>query len=52
MINADAFPWLDTNTEQYDFIVVDFPDPTNYSLGKLYTTAFYRLAAKHLRAAA
>ena len=44
--------WLDTNTEQFDFIVVDFPDPTNYSLGKLYTTAFYRLAAKHLSAAA
>ena len=31
-----------------DFVVVDFPDPTNYSLGKLYTTAFYRLLAKHL----
>ena len=27
----------------FDFVVVDFPDPTNYSLGKLYTTAFYRL---------
>jgi predicted membrane-bound spermidine synthase len=31
-------------------VVVDFPDPTNYSLGKLYTTAFYRLLAKHLSA--
>jgi spermidine synthase len=48
VINADAFRWLDTNTEQYDFIVADFPDPTNYALGKLFTTAFYRLAAKHL----
>jgi len=28
--------------------VVDFPDPTNYSLGKLYTTTFYRLLARHL----
>ena len=36
-------------TEQYDFVVVDFPDPTNYSLGKLYTTAFYRLLARHVR---
>ncbi len=26
----------------------DFPDPTNYSLGKLYTTAFYRLLRRHL----
>ncbi len=48
VINADAFPWLDSHTEVYDFVVVDFPDPTNYSLGKLYTTAFYRLLGRHL----
>jgi spermidine synthase len=48
VINADAFPWLDTTTEVFDFAVVDFPDPTNYSLGKLYTTAFYRLLARHI----
>jgi spermidine synthase len=28
--------------------VIDFPDPTNYALGKLYTTAFYRAVARHL----
>jgi spermidine synthase len=50
VINADAFPWLDTDTHSFDFIAVDFPDPTNYSLGKLYTTAFYRAAARHLSA--
>jgi spermidine synthase len=50
VVNADAFPWIDENRDQYDFIVVDFPDPTNYSLGKLYTTAFYRAAARHLSA--
>lgn len=48
VINADAFPWLDQNADSFDFIVVDFPDPTNYSLGKLYTTTFYRAAARHL----
>ncbi|HET8548127.1 MAG TPA: polyamine aminopropyltransferase [Bryobacteraceae bacterium] len=48
IINADAFPWLDTNADIFDFVVVDFPDPTNYSLGKLYTTAFYRLLAHHV----
>jgi len=48
VINDDAFPWLDRNTESWDFVVVDFPDPTNYSLGKLYTTAFYRLLKKHV----
>jgi spermidine synthase len=50
IINADAFPWVDSNRENFDFIVVDFPDPTNYSLGKLYTTAFYKAAARHLSA--
>lgn len=50
VINEDAFPWLDSNHEMFDFVVVDFPDPTNYSLGKLYTTAFYRLLGKHVSA--
>ena len=50
VINEDAFPWLDQHTDMFDFVVVDFPDPTNYSLGKLYTTAFYRLLSKHISA--
>jgi spermidine synthase len=50
VINADAFPWIDSNTDSFDFIVIDFPDPTNYSLGKLYTTAFYRAVARHVSA--
>ena len=33
---------------KYDFAVVDFPDPNNYSIGKLYTAAFYRLLARHI----
>ena len=50
IVNADAFPWVDSNGDSFDFIVIDFPDPTNYSLGKLYTTAFYKAAARHLSA--
>ncbi|MDX1981777.1 MAG: polyamine aminopropyltransferase [Bryobacteraceae bacterium] len=48
VVNADAFPWLEQSGDVFDFIVMDFPDPTNFSLGKLYTTAFYRLLGKHL----
>lgn len=48
VLNADAFVWLESSRDVFDFIVIDFPDPTNYSLGKLYTTAFYRLLSKHL----
>jgi len=40
--NADAFSWLATNTHRFDFVVVDFPDPSNFSLGKLFTTTFYQ----------
>ena len=50
VVNHDAFQWLEQNTEAFDFIVVDFPDPSNYSLGKLYTNTFYRLLEKHLTA--
>ena len=48
LVNDDAFLWLEKNGEFYDFIVVDFPDPTNFALGKLYTNTFYRLLEKRL----
>jgi spermidine synthase len=48
VINADAFVWLDQNAEIFDFAVVDFPDPSNYHVGKLYTAAFYRLLTRHI----
>ncbi|MBN8755202.1 MULTISPECIES: polyamine aminopropyltransferase [Variovorax] len=34
----------------YDVIVVDFPDPTNFAIGKLYTNSFYALLEKRLSA--
>jgi len=46
--NADAGRWLETAEGLYDFIVVDFPDPSNFSVGKLYSTSFYRLLARRL----
>jgi len=48
VVNDDALQWLERNADIFDFIVVDFPDPSNYSLGKLYTSAFYRLLSRHL----
>lgn len=47
-VNADAVRWLEDNADSFDFIVVDFPDPSNYSLGKLYSAPFYRLLSRHL----
>ena len=50
IVNTDAFQWLDSNDESFDVIVVDFPDPTNFALGKLYTNSFYALLERRLSA--
>jgi spermidine synthase len=50
VMNADAFTWLEGTPEVFDVIVVDFPDPTNFNIGKLYTHSFYALLDKHLAA--
>jgi spermidine synthase len=50
IVNADAFAWLEQNAGSFDVIVVDFPDPTNFSVGKLYTSSFYTLIDQHLSA--
>ncbi len=47
--HADAFQWVRQAQEQYDFIVIDFPDPSNYSIGKLYTETFYLEVKKRLK---
>ena len=52
IVNADAFKWLEENTDYFDIIIVDFPDPTNFNVGKLYTNSFYSLLEKRLNAGA
>jgi spermidine synthase len=42
VINDDAMVWLADATERYDAIVIDFPDPNTFALGKLFTRVFYR----------
>ncbi|MBY0546374.1 MAG: polyamine aminopropyltransferase [Candidatus Obscuribacterales bacterium] len=42
VLNQDAFVWLRKCQRKFDCIVVDFPDPSNFSLGKLYSDTFYR----------
>ncbi len=48
IIHEDAFVWLRGCKSKFDFIVVDFPDPSNFSLGKLYSDTFYKYLAKVL----
>lgn len=50
IVNADAYVWLDNNAiEPFDAAIVDFPDPNNFALGKLYTTRFYKLLKAKLK---
>ncbi len=44
----DAFVWLKSTDQKFDVAIVDFPDPSNYSLGKLYSDTFYRTLKKSL----
>ncbi|GAA4335430.1 polyamine aminopropyltransferase [Mucilaginibacter gynuensis] len=48
VINADAFTWTREQKRKFDFIVIDFPDPSNFSVGKLYTNTFYSLVKEML----
>jgi spermidine synthase len=50
IVNADAYVWLDNNeSETFDVAIIDFPDPNNFALGKLYTTRFYNLLRAKLK---
>ncbi|QLG88148.1 polyamine aminopropyltransferase [Chitinibacter bivalviorum] len=48
VINADAAQWIEQNQNVFDAIIIDFPDPSNFALGKLYSVPMYRLVKKHL----
>ena len=48
VINADAAQWLEESSERFDVILIDLPDPSNFSLGKLYSVPMYRQVARHL----
>jgi spermidine synthase len=46
--NTDAFLWLREQSAlpdrpRYDAIIIDVPDPSNFSVGKLYSVTFFRL---------
>jgi spermidine synthase len=48
VVNDDAMVWIAKDTDLFDVVIVDFPDPNSYAVGKLYTSRFYALLAKRL----
>ncbi len=50
VINADAAIWLQKDEGMFDAAIVDFPDPSSFALGKLYSVPFYGMVKRHLAA--
>jgi len=48
VVNTDAMKFLAESRDTWDVVIVDFPDPNNFALGKLYTTGFYKLLKRRL----
>ena len=48
VVNADAAIWLQNNSEMFDLVIIDFPDPSSFALGKLYSVPFYAMIKQHL----
>jgi len=48
VINADAAIWLQNNDTMFDAAIIDFPDPSSFALGKLYSVPFYGTLKKHI----
>lgn len=47
LVHADAMQYLADDRGVHDVVIVDFPDPSSFSVGKLYTETFYeRLMAR------
>ncbi|QDT52210.1 Spermidine synthase [Caulifigura coniformis] len=46
VINDDAYLWAGRQSprdQPFDLVLIDFPDPNSFSVGKLYTSRFYNL---------
>ncbi|WP_224994222.1 polyamine aminopropyltransferase [Cesiribacter sp. SM1] len=49
IINADGFVFLQKDTAFYDVVIMDFPDPNNAELAKLYSHEFYSMVHRRLQ---
>ncbi|MCG2585688.1 polyamine aminopropyltransferase [Massilia sp. TS11] len=50
VVNTDAALWLERSSEMFDAVIIDFPDPSSFALGKLYSVPFYANVKRHLAA--
>lgn len=50
LVIEDAFGFLKRDNGLYSAIIIDLPDPNDFSVGKLYSREFYEIAKKRLAA--
>jgi len=50
IINQDGYLFLEKDSNFYDLIIIDLPDPKTVELGRLYSYEFYQLLRRRLRA--
>ena len=48
VVNADAALWLQDSRDVFDAVIIDFPDPSSFALGKLYSVPFYASLKHHV----
>ena len=53
LVHQDAFLWVKTQAKAgempaFDAVIIDIPDPSNFSIGKLYSVTFFRELRKLL----
>lgn len=53
IVNEDAFVWIGrADSSPFDAVIIDFPDPGTFAIGKLYSSRFYRQLRRRLTATA
>jgi spermidine synthase len=50
VLNQDAAMWLKGSDDMFDAAIIDFPDPSSFALGKLYSVPFYDMVRRHVAA--
>ncbi|MEY5048591.1 MAG: hypothetical protein RLZZ175_1950 [Bacteroidota bacterium] len=48
IINTDAYKWVGDKAPKISKLIIDFPDPSTYAVGKLYSLSFYQKLYKTL----
>ncbi len=49
LVAEDAFTYMFNNTDKYDVIIADLPDPTNQAIARLYSKQFFLMVKRNLK---